>query len=83
MYVMKIYPILSISILLLTLSMTCQKKGVKVVIDGGETPADEVTTNAKTDRNDIPPPPDTAWWTLDTTNLDYCEQRLLDYLKTM
>ncbi len=82
MYVMKIYPILSISILLLTLSMTCQKKGVNVITEGKDR-EETITINQVSDRNDIPPPPDTAWWTLDTTNLDYCEQRLWDYLKTM
>jgi len=74
---------LSVCILLfLTVSMTCQKKNSRF-FSGEEEEQKVVITNIKTNRNDIPPPPDTAWWTLDTTSLDFCQQRLWDYLKTM
>lgn len=69
-------------IVFLTLSMTCQKKSTDV-LKGDGTEGEVVITYNKIDRNDIPPPPDTAWWTLDTSNLDYCQQRIWDYLKTM
>ncbi len=64
----------------LTLSMTCHKKKIPDVVDEPE--EDPVSYN-RTDRNDVPPPPDSSWSTLDTTNLDYCQQRLWEYLKTM
>lgn len=69
-------------IVFLTLSMTCQKKSTDA-LKGDGTEGEVVITYNKTDRDDIPPPPDSVWWTLDTTNLDYCQQRIWDYLKTM
>lgn len=79
---MRKYLIFFSAFLFLTLSMTCQKKST-CIVGGKETEPVVEITYEKTDRNDVPPPPDTTWWTLDTTDLDYCQQRIWDYLKTM
>lgn len=66
----------------LTTSMTCQKKAcITDVIP----PVPDIDTISmyKTDRDDTPPPPSEQWWTLDTSNLDACQQRLWGYLKRM
>ena len=71
------------AILSLMLFITCHKKSTSI-INGKEVSYEEVVTpNKKIDRNDIPPPPATSWWTIDTTNFDFCQQRIWDYLKTM
>ncbi len=72
-------------LLLLMTSMTCQKKAC-IVTDGGQPIVPNVDTinhSLPTDRNDVPLPPSEPWWTLDTTNLDPCQNRLWGYLKRM
>lgn len=67
--------------LCLTLSMTCQKNVLPL---NEKLPVSNDTISyAPTDRNDIPLPPTTPWWTLDTTYLDVCQKRLWGYLRTM
>jgi len=80
---MRKFIVISSTMLILTLSMTCQKKALPLQEEGSNTvPSDTITYN-KTDRDDIPPSPDTPWWTLDTTDLDECQSRLWGYLRTM
>ncbi len=73
--------ILAAVVLFLTLAMTCQKKALP--IDEGISTSNDTLSYSRTDRDDVPPPPEIPWWTLDTTNLDTCQQRLWGYLRTM
>lgn len=73
--------LVAMGLFFLTLSMTCQKKTLP--IDEGVPVSNDTVSYTPTDRNDISPPPTTPWRTLDTTNLDVCQKRLWDYLKTM
>jgi|GEM_PF-2448035 len=69
---------------LIAFAFSCHKKCVS--IPQTETnytiPGDSIT-HIHTYRNDVPPPPTEPWSTLDTTDLDICQDRLWDYLKTM
>lgn len=64
------------------MSITCQKRNGSMVEEADDS-EEAILTYIHTDRNDVPPPPDTPWWTLDTNNLDNCQERLWGYLKTM
>lgn len=65
----------SILISLIFLS-SCNKKTRLV-----EETVEEPITHERTDRDDIPPPPLEAWWTIDLNKLSSCQQRLWSRLK--
>lgn len=41
----------------------------------------EIITSSATDRNDLPMPPSTPWWSIDTSNLNICEEVVWKNLK--
>lgn len=64
--------------------MTCQKNVCLTIAEVAPViPTADTLSSHHVDRNDIPPPPDEQWWTLDTDNLDNCQRRLWGYLKRM
>ena len=74
----------AIALVFLTLAMTCQHKKDHIsVIEVVEEVSNDTISFYNTDRNDVPLPPRSPWWTLDTTNLDVCQQRIWNYMKTM
>lgn len=79
---MKLLLFVASALLILSLSMTCQKKAVPFE-EGIPSITNDTVSYTPTDRADVPPPPGTPWWTLDTSDLDVCQSRLWGYLKTM
>lgn len=75
------------SFVLMLLIASCHKKCVPSPDEETNNVAVEESleeiTYIQTFRDDIPPPPIYPWTTLDTTNLDLCQSRLWEYLKTM
>ncbi|HFC01251.1 MAG TPA: hypothetical protein ENJ53_10645 [Phaeodactylibacter sp.] len=85
---MKKINILILAIAIISIASTCKKvieaepsKASSKPYQRPE-PSEEITYRF-TDRNDIPPPPDTPWWTIDTATLNPCESRMWKYLKEM
>jgi len=73
-----------IYILLLMLTLGCEKKHTAIVVSKPDiNESTEVITYSKTDRNDISPPPNEPWWTIDVLNLDTCQNVLWNYLKNI
>lgn len=77
---MTIKPIASISFLILlsTCIFQCDKKVAEVI--HAEEFVEEAVSPEITDRNDIPPPPSTPWWTIDPAEMTRCQLELWVYL---
>lgn len=80
---MTIKSIASISFLLLlsTCILQCDKKVAEVIHT--EEFVEETVSPERTDRNDIPPPPSTPWWTIDLDQLTRCQQALWSGLRML
>lgn len=64
----------------------CERKYSSVVttnkVETDEVPWDTISFS-KTDRNDIPPPPKSPWWNIDTSNLAPCQSEIWTFLKNI
>ena len=78
---MKKINILTLAIAIISIASTC-KKVIEAEPYQRPEPSEEITF-LKTDRGELPPPPDTPWWTIDTAALNPCEARVWRGLKKM
>lgn len=71
-------------VLVVILMSQCDKKFSEVILEEDvveEIIEEPISYDQPTDRNDIPPPPLTPWWTIDLTQLTICQRKIWVYLK--